>query len=86
VKIELILHHASTDTECDGDYIDVEIKLDGETVQEYGDSYHDDGRERAEGWIDGFRYAYEHALHNATGTSLGRLVVTDDLVADRDSW
>lgn len=39
--------------ERSGDYSRIEIYRDDVLVQEYGDQYHDKGREKAEGFFDG---------------------------------
>ena len=57
-----ILEHHEMDEDgggdCGGDYFDLEI-LDenGVCIQTYGDAYHDNGSDKAEGFVDGVRYA-----------------------------
>lgn len=58
MKIFTILEHHEKGEDCHGDYFDLEI-LDenGTCIQTYGDAYHDSGNDKAEGFIDGVRYA-----------------------------
>lgn len=56
-QIEVITHYPEDDPEFMADYAGVTVKVDGEVVQEYEDSYHGRGREKAEGFVDGFRAA-----------------------------
>jgi hypothetical protein len=50
-KIEIITHY--TKSNLDGDYSDVEVLLNGEQIGNWGDSYHDKGTEKAEGFVAG---------------------------------
>lgn len=39
---------------CGGDYTKVVIEMDGDVLREYGDYYHEKGREKAEAYLDAF--------------------------------
>lgn len=43
---------------CGGDYREVSITVDGHEVARYGDHYHDKGRDKANGFVDGLMCAY----------------------------
>lgn len=47
--------------DINGDYTDVIVRVDDEVAVQYGDSYHDKGKERAQGFVDGLRYGLEMA-------------------------
>ena len=51
-KFTVILLYATDDEDCSSDYYGVEILQDGKIIQEYGDAYHDNGREKMEGFFD----------------------------------
>lgn len=57
MNVTVITHYAQDDPDCDGDYRAVTILVENVQVAEYGDYYHDKGRERAAGFIDGLTYA-----------------------------
>lgn len=49
------------DPDCSGDYREIEIKIEDEFttwIETYGDAYHDRGKEKVEGFIDGLKYAF----------------------------
>jgi hypothetical protein len=56
-------HEKEEDDDCGGDYWDLEI-LDenGACIQTYGDDYHESGSDKAEGFVDGVRYASSEAI------------------------
>lgn len=54
-KIEVVYHY-SKEEGTDGDYSDVEIKLNGKQVQTYDDDYHDKGRDKVVGWLDCYKF------------------------------
>lgn len=41
-----------------GDYIDVELWLDGKMVESFGDDYHNKGDETLGGFLQGLKYAF----------------------------
>ena len=63
--VTVTTHYPQSDKEMDGDYYDVGIDFHrGNDVfyQEYGDSYLDKGREKAEGFVDALKCLYGHKL------------------------
>lgn len=57
MKITVITHYAEEDTDFYGDYYSIEIVDEkGETIYFKGDWYHDNGKEKVEGFIDGLKY------------------------------
>lgn len=58
-EVQIIEHFDISDEECGGDYHYVTVNIDGIQVVEFGDHYHDKGAEKAEGWVEGFKYAAE---------------------------
>lgn len=54
----IVTHYSKDDLECEYDYIDIAILEDGILIQEYGDSYHDKGKEKTEGFIDAIIHVY----------------------------
>ena len=62
MKVKIIEHHfydpeyEGTDQTL-GDYVEISIEVDGIETIRYGDWYHDKGKEKAEGYIDGLRYS-----------------------------
>lgn len=56
MKLEVITWYFKNDTKFIYDYASVSILLDGKEVANWGDSYHDKGSEKAEGWVDCFTY------------------------------
>jgi len=65
-RIEVITHYPEDDKECLGDYIDIEIVVTGSSgaqrYQRYGDHYHDNGSDKAEGFVDALQLIYgEHS-------------------------
>ena len=57
MKLKIITHYAEEDVSCCFDYYSIEI-LDenGKSICFYGDSYHDKGKEKIEGFIAGVEY------------------------------
>jgi hypothetical protein len=53
ISFKEIVHYHVDDPDCSGDYRRIEIFKDDVLVIEYGDHYHDKGREKAEGFFDG---------------------------------
>jgi hypothetical protein len=50
-------YEGDEENDCGGDYDAIEVIIDGETVAEYGDHYHDKGFEKAEGFVEGYLFA-----------------------------
>lgn len=57
MKITKIEHFAEYDKEFESDYWSIELKVKGKTIAEFGDWYHDHGREKCEGFIRGVEWA-----------------------------
>ena len=58
MKLEIVTHFSIEDTDCGGDYYSIDVVApDGKAIASYGDYYHDKGREKVEGFLDGLRYA-----------------------------
>lgn len=55
VIVIVTMHYATNDPEFTSDYCAIDIKIDGITLAEYGDSYHDRGRDKAEGFVDALK-------------------------------
>lgn len=55
--IKVVTHYSKDDTRCIGDYIDIEVFVDGRLAIKYGDYYHDKGQEKAVGFIDAIKYS-----------------------------
>lgn len=71
-NITRVMHYAEDDPKCWGDYYSVTLKDGlGEIIAHFGDSYHDRGREKAEGFIMGLEYGYGR-----------KAVITEEQVAD----
>lgn len=56
-EVKIITHYYydpefEGEDQCNGDYAEVSIQVDGEEVRRYGDAYHERGEERAQGFID----------------------------------
>jgi major membrane immunogen (membrane-anchored lipoprotein) len=59
-KFKIITHFLEEDEYCTGDYCSVTIEdQKGNIVKSYGDYYHDKGREKAEGFIEGVKFALQ---------------------------
>lgn len=58
IEILIITHYAKDDPQFVYDYCDIEIFVDGKLVKEYGDYYHDNGKEKVEGFIDAYKDIY----------------------------
>lgn len=57
-NITVVTHFLESDEDCSSDYVSVEVFINGKPVASYGDSYHEKGKENAEGFIAGLIYAY----------------------------
>ena len=57
-NIKVITWYAEDDVDCTGDYYSISlVDVDtGNEIQVYGDSYHDKGKEKIEGFLDGLKY------------------------------
>ena len=59
--VTVTTHYPKSDKNKDGDYYDVTVDatvLEQQYHWEYGDSYHDKGREKAEGVVDALKTIY----------------------------
>lgn len=59
MKVRVITHYSVKDPECNGDYAEVSIRIDGVEVIRYGDSSHDKGAEKADGYVDAINQFFE---------------------------
>lgn len=63
MKILVITHFDKDDPNCYGEYCEITIHTyDGDRprkIAEYGDWYHDKGKEKAEGFVDGIKYCVD---------------------------
>lgn len=78
MEIKIITHFPTDDEDCNGDYYDVEVQIDGKVVASFGDYYHDKGQDKAEAWKDGYIAAMEQLAPTT------QVTVDYDSVADRD--
>lgn len=70
-KITVQTVYFKDDKDFNTDYHSVRILQDGELIQEYQDSYHDKGTEKAEGFVDAlklvgknkYEFHYENIHH-----------------------
>ena len=46
------------DEDCMFDYTSIDVKIDGEEVVNYGDSYHDNGEDKVAGFLDALFFIY----------------------------
>jgi hypothetical protein len=51
VTVVVTTHYLKEDEDCLSDYCSVDISIDGIKIAEYGDAYHDRGREKSQGFI-----------------------------------
>lgn len=61
MKIQIITHYCIEDTEYDEDYTGIDIVKINEQgnkvlIKSFGDSYHDKGQEKVEGFLEAMRY------------------------------
>lgn len=72
-KVRIVTHYAEDDPKFMGDYCGIKLYFDDDRVPTvaYGDSYHDKGQEKIQGWIDCLKYLTDY-----------RLVVERENVAD----
>lgn len=62
-KFKVITHFTEDDEDCSGDYSSVSIEDEkGSVVASYGDHYHDKGTEKAEGFIEGVKFALQEDI------------------------
>lgn len=58
-KIIHTTRYGNDDADCSCDYYEVILsREDGTEIRRFGDYYHDKGREKAEGFIDGLKLVY----------------------------
>jgi hypothetical protein len=62
MKVDIIVYYGHDDPEFVYDYHAVAIEIDGEEELRYGDSYHDKGEEKAEGFADAILFLNPHAI------------------------
>ncbi len=54
--VKVITHYYKDDVNYTGDYDSVEIQINNTPVVLFGDSYHDKGKEKAQGFIEACLY------------------------------
>lgn len=57
--ITRITRYCEDDPEFEGDYTEVILKRGDTEIARFGDSYHDRGFEKSEGFIQGLRFIHE---------------------------
>lgn len=57
MELRVVWHYDSYDKDFCGDYWGIEVFHNGERVRIWGDCYHDSGREKLEGFLDGIEFA-----------------------------
>lgn len=55
-EIVVTEHYCEDDADCCEDYCSIDIAINGKKVAEYGDSYHDNGQEKVEGFLDALNF------------------------------
>jgi hypothetical protein len=60
LELTIVEIFSREDEDFGGDYIEVEVRDGDDLITEYGDHYHDKGRERAEAFIEGWMMAKGH--------------------------
>lgn len=60
--VKIVTHYSDQDPEFYGDYGSIEILINGVLAEEYGDYYHDKGREKSEGFMDCMEYMKSHHI------------------------
>ena len=60
MKAHIVLHFDKEDYSWEGEYREVDVVVDDKLIQKYGDDYHDKGYERAEGFINGLKFANKY--------------------------
>ena len=73
VRIKVVTHFPSEDLNFTSDYVRIEVFVEGFKAVEYGDSYHDKGQEKVQGFIDAYEYTHPK-----------KVVVTYNNLADED--
>lgn len=68
MNIQTITHFDEDDQKFYRDYLSVEVVVDGKVAQQYGDSYHDKGTERAAAFVEGLTFGKD--VKNWTHTKL----------------
>lgn len=62
-EVEVVLHYLSTDTNFEGDYVDVEVKdEDGNVMAAYESDAIEHGKEAIQGFVKGLEYAKQSPL------------------------
>jgi len=75
-QVKVVFHFCNYDTDFREDYTSVDIYLDGVLATTYQDGYHDNGLEKARGFVDALKYlcgedTFEYLIEN---------------IADFDEW
>jgi len=59
IKIEIITHFPTDDPDCDGEYYDVEVKMNRVVAAEFGNYCDDKGQDRAEGFMACIKHLFK---------------------------
>ena len=65
-----------------GDYLGIRIYKDREMLVQYGDFYHDSGREKAEGFIE----CYRRFVANNVAVDYIEVISTEEDIVSGDFW
>lgn len=56
LQIEIIYHYPDYDINCDGEFYASDLTVDGIVILSYSDQYHNNPREKFEGFLKGLTY------------------------------
>jgi len=57
MRAAVVYHYSVDDPKFTGDYYEIELFMEGSCVATWGDDYHDKGREKLAGFIQGVEWA-----------------------------
>ena len=65
-EVTVVTHFCSDDTECDGDYCQVDLMIDDKVARSWDDYYHDQGAEKCKSFIGGMEFIQINSIlvHN----------------------
>ena len=55
-EIKVITHYYKSDPEFISDYTGIEIIINDKPIAYFGDDYHDKGRDKCKGFLEGMKY------------------------------
>lgn len=62
MKVEIVTHYDKDDKECSGEYVGVDVIVEGKVVASYQDYYHDKGDLKAEAFVEGLKWALKKEI------------------------